>query len=36
MRDPGNNGVQLYGDRPREQWPEDAARNISLGQLGTD
>jgi catechol-2,3-dioxygenase len=36
MRDPDNNGVELYGDRPQKQWTEDAARNISLGLLGTD
>lgn len=29
LRDPDQNGVELYWDRPREQWPYDAS-----GQLG--
>ncbi|HYM79781.1 MAG TPA: VOC family protein, partial [Candidatus Limnocylindria bacterium] len=24
LRDPDGNGVELYWDRPREQWPRDA------------
>jgi catechol 2,3-dioxygenase len=25
LRDPDDNGVELYRDRPREEWPRDAA-----------
>jgi catechol 2,3-dioxygenase len=25
LRDPDDNGVELYRDRPREQWPRDGA-----------
>jgi catechol 2,3-dioxygenase len=25
LRDPDDNGVELYRDRPREEWPQDAA-----------
>src|SRR4051812_16777261 len=27
LRDPDGNGVELYWDRPKEQWPRDAAGN---------
>ena len=26
LRDPDGNGVELYADRPREDWPRDAGR----------
>jgi len=30
MRDPDENGVELYWDRPREEWPHDANGNIEM------
>jgi catechol 2,3-dioxygenase len=30
LRDPDNNGVELYWDRPRDQWPKDAAGNLNM------
>ena len=30
LNDPDNNGVELYWDRPREEWPRDAEGNISM------
>ena len=30
LRDPDNNGVELYWDRPRDQWPRDAEGNIEM------
>lgn len=30
MDDPDQNGVELYWDRPVEQWPRDAAGNIEM------
>jgi len=30
LRDPDNNGVELYWDRPKEQWPLDAEGNLSM------
>src|SRR6202022_3380860 len=30
LRDPDQNGVELYWDRPREQWPRDAAGEIAM------
>jgi catechol 2,3-dioxygenase len=40
LRDPDGNGVELYWDRPREDWPRDAAgglamvtRRLDLGSL---
>jgi catechol 2,3-dioxygenase len=30
LRDPDQNGVELYWDRPRESWPRDAAGNIAM------
>jgi catechol 2,3-dioxygenase len=43
LRDPDGNGVELYRDRPREEWPRDAdgrlgmvTRRLDLeGLLGT-
>jgi catechol 2,3-dioxygenase len=31
LRDPDGNGVELYWDRPREEWPHDAAGNLAMG-----
>jgi catechol 2,3-dioxygenase len=30
LADPDQNGVELYWDRPREQWPFDAAGRLSM------
>ncbi|HZZ19247.1 MAG TPA: VOC family protein [Opitutaceae bacterium] len=30
LRDPDSNGVELYWDRPREQWPRDAKGGIAM------
>lgn len=30
LDDPDGNGVELYWDRPREQWPVDAAGNLQM------
>ena len=30
LRDPDNNGVELYWDRPREQWPKAADGSIAM------
>jgi catechol 2,3-dioxygenase len=30
LDDPDGNGVELYWDRPREQWPLDAAGNLTM------
>lgn len=30
LHDPDNNGVELYWDRPKDQWPRDAAGEIEM------
>ena len=30
LRDPDQNGVELYWDRPREQWPRDSSGNLAM------
>ncbi len=30
LDDPDANGVELYWDRPREEWPLDAAGNLTM------
>lgn len=30
LRDPDDNGVELYWDRPREEWPRDAEGRIAM------
>ena len=30
LRDPDNNGVELYWDKPQEHWPRDAAGNLTM------
>ena len=30
LRDPDDNGVELYWDRPREQWPRDAEGGLAM------
>jgi catechol 2,3-dioxygenase len=36
LRDPDGNGVELYRDRPREEWPTDAAGNLTMFTRGLD
>jgi catechol 2,3-dioxygenase len=30
LRDPDNNGVELYRDRPAAEWPRDGAGNLAM------
>jgi catechol 2,3-dioxygenase len=30
LRDPDGNGVELYRDRPQEEWPRNAAGNLAM------
>jgi len=30
LRDPDNNGVELYWDRPQEQWPRTASGDLAM------
>jgi catechol 2,3-dioxygenase len=30
LRDPDGNGVELYHDRPREEWPRDGEGNLAM------
>jgi catechol 2,3-dioxygenase len=30
LRDPDGNGLELYWDRPQDQWPRDAAGNLNM------
>ena len=30
LRDPDDNGVELYWDKPREQWPRDLEGNLAM------
>jgi len=30
LRDPDENGIELYWDKPKDQWPRDAAGNIAM------
>ena len=36
LDDPDKNGVELYWDRPKEQWPVDAAGNLIMGTAALD
>jgi catechol 2,3-dioxygenase len=31
LRDPDGNGVELYWDRPRQEWPRKANRDLAMG-----
>ena len=31
LRDPDENGVELYWDRPQADWPHDAGGNLAMG-----
>jgi catechol 2,3-dioxygenase len=30
LRDPDGNGIELYRDRPRAEWPRDGEGNIAM------
>jgi len=36
LRDPDQNGVELYWDRPREEWPYDKDGNLAMGTRPLD
>jgi catechol 2,3-dioxygenase len=36
LDDPDGNGVELYWDRPKEQWPVDAEGNLVMGTEALD
>ncbi|MGJ8547120.1 MAG: VOC family protein [Sulfitobacter sp.] len=36
LRDPDQNGVELYRDRPADQWPRDAQGNLNMGNARLD
>lgn len=36
LRDPDDNGVELYRDRPREEWPLDASGGLAMVSLPLD
>ena len=36
LRDPDGNGVELYWDRPREEWPRDEAGKLAMGTRPLD
>jgi catechol 2,3-dioxygenase len=36
LRDPDGNGVELYRDRPPEEWPLDAEGRLAMGNWRLD
>ena len=36
LRDPDGNGVELYRDRPRVEWPRDTSGNLAMGNRRFD
>jgi len=36
LRDPDGNGVELYWDRPKSEWPLDAKGNLEMTTLSLD
>jgi len=36
LRDPDGNGVELYRDRPREEWPRGAGGTLAMGTAPLD
>lgn len=36
LRDPDGNGVELYHDRPRDEWPRDAAGQLAMYSRALD
>lgn len=36
LRDPDGNGIELYRDRPKEEWPIDASGNLAMSNAPID
>jgi catechol 2,3-dioxygenase len=36
LRDPDGNGLELYRDRPKDEWPTDAEGKLSMGSRPLD
>jgi catechol 2,3-dioxygenase len=36
LRDPDENGIELYWDKPMDQWPRDEQGNIAMGSDSVD
>lgn len=36
LHDPDHNGLELYSDRPMEQWPRDASGNLEMYTVALD
>ena len=36
LRDPDGNGVELYCDRPKDEWPRDAKGNLAMNTAPLD
>ncbi|HYJ37171.1 MAG TPA: VOC family protein [Chitinophagaceae bacterium] len=36
MNDPDGNGIELYWDRPRDQWPKDSSGQLQMGTEALD
>ena len=36
LRDPDGNGIELYRDRPEEEWPRDPTGNLQMGSSPLD
>jgi catechol 2,3-dioxygenase len=36
LRDPDGNGIELYWDRPREQWPRKPSGDLAMGTAPLD
>lgn len=36
LHDPDHNGLELYRDRPMEQWPRDASGNLAMYTVALD
>jgi catechol 2,3-dioxygenase len=36
LRDPDQNGIELYWDRPRDQWPHDTAGKLTMHSRALD
>jgi len=36
MNDPDGNGIELYWDRPRDQWPKDSSGQLKMGTEALD
>lgn len=35
-RQPDGNGIELYGDRPKDEWPRDESGELSMMTLPLD